>query len=79
MSQNHHVVIRDTVVEGSRYFDHLGFFIVHPNLSTWAHSIFGSIENAAAAAMEDCVYMTETKPPDDLKARITDVRNRIPS
>lgn len=49
-SQNHHMIMRDAVVEGSGNFDHLGFFNVHPNLSTRAYSIFASIENAAAAA-----------------------------
>ena len=42
--------MRDAVVEGSGNFDLLGFFNVHPNLSTRAYSIFASIENAAAAA-----------------------------
>ncbi|KAH8023016.1 hypothetical protein HPB51_009620 [Rhipicephalus microplus] len=44
------MIMRDAVVEGSGNFDHLGFFNVHPNLSTKAYSSFTSIENGAAAA-----------------------------
>ncbi|KAH8038015.1 hypothetical protein HPB51_020535 [Rhipicephalus microplus] len=44
------MIMRDAVVEGSGNFDHLGFFNVHPNLSTRAYSISASIGNAAAAA-----------------------------
>ncbi|KAH8027409.1 hypothetical protein HPB51_005247 [Rhipicephalus microplus] len=49
-SQNHHMIMRDAVVEGSGNFDHLGFFNVHPKLSTRAYNISASIGNAAAAA-----------------------------
>ena len=49
-SQNHDMIMRDAVVEGSENFDHLMFFNVHLNLSTRASDIFASIENAAAAA-----------------------------
>ncbi|KAH7977139.1 hypothetical protein HPB51_027000 [Rhipicephalus microplus] len=49
-SQNHHLIMRDAVVEGSGNFDHLGFFNVHPNLSTRAYNISASIGNAAATA-----------------------------
>ncbi|KAH7931980.1 hypothetical protein HPB51_029596 [Rhipicephalus microplus] len=38
------------VVEGSGNLDHLGFFNVHPNLSTRAYNISASIGNAAAEA-----------------------------
>ncbi|KAH8024434.1 hypothetical protein HPB51_022943 [Rhipicephalus microplus] len=44
------MIMRDAVVEGSGNLDHLGFFTVHPNLSTRAYNISVSIENAAAAA-----------------------------
>ncbi|KAH8041821.1 hypothetical protein HPB51_018615 [Rhipicephalus microplus] len=44
------MIMRDAVVEGSGNFDHLGFFNVHPNLSTRAYNISASIGNAAAAA-----------------------------
>ncbi|KAH8019343.1 hypothetical protein HPB51_019174 [Rhipicephalus microplus] len=49
-SQNHYLIMRDAVVEGSGNFDHLGFFNVHPNLSTRAYNISASIVNAAATA-----------------------------
>lgn len=39
----------DAVVEGSKNFDRLGFFTVHPNLSPQAYRIFTSIGNAATA------------------------------
>ncbi|KAH8029767.1 hypothetical protein HPB51_003719 [Rhipicephalus microplus] len=42
--------VQDAVVEGSGNLDHLGFFNVHPNLSTRAYNISASIGNAAAAA-----------------------------
>ncbi|KAH8027027.1 hypothetical protein HPB51_001459 [Rhipicephalus microplus] len=38
------------VVDGSGNFDNLGFFNVHPNLSTRAYTVSASIENAVAAA-----------------------------
>ncbi|KAH8022990.1 hypothetical protein HPB51_009594 [Rhipicephalus microplus] len=44
------MIMRDAVVEDSGNFDHLGFFNVHPNLSTRAYNISASIGNAAAAA-----------------------------
>uniref|UniRef100_A0A6M2CW40 Uncharacterized protein n=1 Tax=Rhipicephalus microplus TaxID=6941 RepID=A0A6M2CW40_RHIMP len=44
------MIMRDAVMEGSVDFDHVGFFNVHPNLSTRRYSIFASIGNAAAAA-----------------------------
>ncbi|KAH8030690.1 hypothetical protein HPB51_011477 [Rhipicephalus microplus] len=44
------MIMRDAVVESSGNFDHLGFFNVHPNLSTWTYNISASIGNAAAAA-----------------------------
>ncbi|KAH8038713.1 hypothetical protein HPB51_002857 [Rhipicephalus microplus] len=43
-------VFLDAVVEGSGNFDHLGFFNVHPNLSTRAYNISASIGNAAVEA-----------------------------
>lgn len=36
MPQNLDTIMRDSVVEGSGNFDHLGFFNVRLNLSTWA-------------------------------------------
>uniref|UniRef100_A0A6G5AHV7 Uncharacterized protein n=1 Tax=Rhipicephalus microplus TaxID=6941 RepID=A0A6G5AHV7_RHIMP len=48
-SQNHHMTMRDPVVEGAGNFDHLGFPNAHPNLSTRAY-ISASIGNAAATA-----------------------------
>ncbi|KAH8027560.1 hypothetical protein HPB51_007110 [Rhipicephalus microplus] len=44
------MTMREAVVEGSRNFDYLGFFNVHPNRSTWGYNISASIGNAAAAA-----------------------------
>uniref|UniRef100_A0A131Z605 Uncharacterized protein n=1 Tax=Rhipicephalus appendiculatus TaxID=34631 RepID=A0A131Z605_RHIAP len=38
--------MRRAVVERSGNFGHLGFFNVHPNLSTQASGILASIENA---------------------------------
>ncbi|KAH8035584.1 hypothetical protein HPB51_007767 [Rhipicephalus microplus] len=48
--QNHHMIMRDAVVEDSGNFDHLRFFNVHPNLSTRAYDISAFIGNAATAA-----------------------------
>ncbi|KAH7931957.1 hypothetical protein HPB51_029639 [Rhipicephalus microplus] len=48
-SQNHHTYMREAVVEGSGNINHLGFFNVHPNLSTRAYSIFAFVENATTS------------------------------
>uniref|UniRef100_A0A224YRB3 Uncharacterized protein n=1 Tax=Rhipicephalus zambeziensis TaxID=60191 RepID=A0A224YRB3_9ACAR len=44
------MIVRDSVAEGSRNFDYLGFFNMHLNLSTRPSNVYASIENAAAAA-----------------------------
>uniref|UniRef100_A0A224YR07 Uncharacterized protein n=1 Tax=Rhipicephalus zambeziensis TaxID=60191 RepID=A0A224YR07_9ACAR len=49
-SQNHDMIMRDAVVEGSGNFDHLGFFNVHLNLSTRASDIFASLYEVRLAA-----------------------------
>lgn len=49
-SQNHHMIRRDAIVECSGNFDRLGFFNVHPKLSTRAYNITASIGNGAATA-----------------------------
>ncbi|KAH8021264.1 hypothetical protein HPB51_013939 [Rhipicephalus microplus] len=59
------MVMKDTVVEGSGNFNHLGFCNVHPNLSARTYSIFTFIENAAAAAR--------------IRSRNLRVRSRVPA
>ncbi|KAH8031946.1 hypothetical protein HPB51_022144 [Rhipicephalus microplus] len=44
------MIMRDAAVEGCGNFDRLGFFNVHPNLSTRAYNISAFIGNAAAVA-----------------------------
>ncbi|KAH8042797.1 hypothetical protein HPB51_025849 [Rhipicephalus microplus] len=44
------MIVKDVIVEGSGNFDRLGFFNVHPNLSTWAYNISAFNENPAATA-----------------------------
>lgn len=37
--------MKDTVVEGSKNFDYMGYFSIHLNLSTQALNIFASISS----------------------------------
>lgn len=48
-SQNHNMTTRDTLVEGSGYFDHLGFFHA-PTLHSTRASAFHVHLNAATVA-----------------------------
>ncbi|KAH8031160.1 hypothetical protein HPB51_013526 [Rhipicephalus microplus] len=56
------MIMRDAVVEGSGNFDHLGFFNVHPNLSTRAYNISAYIENAASRS-RDSILLPAGGPP----------------
>lgn len=49
-SQNHQMIIKDTIVECLGNFDHPGFFNVYLNVNTRTHSNFAFIRNAAAEA-----------------------------
>ncbi|KAH8023434.1 hypothetical protein HPB51_014549 [Rhipicephalus microplus] len=79
-SQNYYMIMRDAVVEGYGNFDRLGFFNVHPNLSTRAYNISASIGNAAATAgmrtrdrrwPHDGVRIIRSRSPDaEAQARV---------